>query len=135
MNQLQTLLKPAANVRIGVAARQAVVEQRGDHRITLQHPHAATDGRQHKRIAPQSGRGINHIRQVIAFDTDGFRHRFAAPAAELAPVRHRAADKIDKNAAELRFVALAQLQMLRRQYQRHRVVFVMLQSPAGSQNR
>ena len=34
-------------------------------------------------------------------------HGLAATAAELAPVRHRPADKIDKNPAELRFVALA----------------------------
>ena len=39
-------------------------------------------------------------------ETTGNRLRLAATAAELAPVRHRTADKIDKNPAEFRFVAL-----------------------------
>ena len=107
VDQLQTILQPGADFRVRVASRQPVVEQRSDHRITLQHPHATADRRQHKRIAPQPRRGIDHVREVAPFDADRFGHRFAATASELAPVRHRAADKIDENPAELRFVALA----------------------------
>jgi phage portal protein BeeE len=50
-------------------------------------------------------------------------------------VGHRPADKIDKDAAKLRLIALTQLQMLRRHHQRHQVVFILLQPPAGGQNR
>ena len=45
------------------------------------------------------------------------------------------ADKINKNAAEFRFVALAQLQMVQGHHQRHQVIRIMLQSPAGGKNR
>ena len=131
MDQLQPLLQPAADFRVSIAARQAIIEQRGDHRITLQHPHATADRRQHKGIASQPGRRIDDIRQVIAFNTHRFSHRFAAAAAKLAPVGHRPADEIDEDAAKLGLIALAQLQMLRRQHQRHRVTVILLQPPAG----
>ena len=107
MDKLQTLLQPRADFRVRIASRQPVVEQRGDHRITLQHPHPAAHRRQHKRIAPQPRRGVHHVRKIAPLNADRFGHRFAATAAELTPVRHRATDKIDKNPAELGFVALA----------------------------
>ena len=107
MDQLQPLLQPAADFRVSIAARQAIIEQRGDHRITLQHPHATADRRQHKGVTPQSGSGIDDIRQIIAFNTDRFGHRFTAAAAKLAPVGHRPADEIDEDAAKLGLIALA----------------------------
>ena len=131
VDQLQPLLQPAANFRIGIAARQAIVEQRGDHRITLQHSHAATDRRQHEGIASQPGGGVDDIRQVITFNTHRFGDRFTAAAAKLAPVGHRPADKVDEDAAKFGLIALTQLQMLRRQHQRHQVIFILLQPPAG----
>jgi len=70
-----------------------------------------------------------------AFNADRFRHRLAASAAELTPVRHRALDEIDKNPAKLWLVALAQFKMRRRHHQRHRVIRVVRQPPAGRQNR
>ena len=107
VDQLQPLLQPAADFRVSIAARQAIIEQRGDHRIALQHPHATADRRQHKGIAPQAGGGINHIRQIIAFNAHRFGYRFAAAAAKLAPVGHRPADEIDEDAAKLGLIALA----------------------------
>ena len=134
VDQLQPLLQPRADFRIGVAARQAIVKQRGDHRVTLQHPHATAHGSKNKGIPSQAGGRIDHIRQVVAFNTHRFRHRLAATAAEPATVGHRPADKIDEDAAKLRLIALAKLQMLGRHHQRHQVVFVLLQPPAGGQN-
>jgi hypothetical protein len=46
-------------------------------------------------------------------------------------VGHRPADEIDEDAAKLRLIALTQLQMLRRQHQRHQVIVILLQPPAG----
>ena len=55
--------------------------------------------------------GVNDVFELYVhltnnkFDADGFCNSLTASAAKLAPVRHRAPDKIDKNPAEFRFVA------------------------------
>jgi hypothetical protein len=47
---------------------------------------------------------------------------------------HRPAHEIDEDTAELRLIAFTQFQMCRH-HQRHQVIFIVFQPPAGGQNR
>ena len=124
VQQRHTLPQPRADLRILIAALQAVIQQCRDHRITFQHPHPTAQRRQHKGIAPQTGSGVHHIRPVTALDADRLRHRFTAPSAKFAPMGHSAGDEIDVDRPEFGFVTLAQLQPFGRQHQRHQRLVV-----------
>ncbi|MNL40378.1 hypothetical protein D3C87_1627220 [compost metagenome] len=50
-------------------------------------------------------------------------------------MRHRPADKIDKDPAKLWLIAFTQLQMVRRHHQCHQIFGIVLQPPAGGKNR
>ncbi len=131
MNQLQTLTASRQCPHRRSPARQSRLRAtHGDHRITAPASHAATDGCQHKHRAPVRPYQP-HPANKCAFITDGFSpplRRARRRTYAGAPSRRR---QNRRKCRRLRFVALAS-RMLRRQYQRHRVVFVMLQSPAGS---
>ena len=105
------------DIAIQRGAGQAVFQQGGDQRLTLDQGHAAAQTGQHKGITTQTSRGIQHPRPHARLHAHRLGDHLPAAAAEQPAMGHRTLDEIHPHRPRRLRPQLDQLQPLLAQLQ------------------
>ena len=97
--------------------RQTIFKQSGNQRLTLDQGHLAAQTGQHKSIAPQSCRGVQHLRTHARLYPERLGDHLPAATTKQPSMGHRPFDKVDPHRTRRLRAKLDKLQTGRAQLQ------------------